>query len=74
MDLKEQIRQKLKEDQKSRGFGDTFEKFTRYTGIKWLVKWIYGEKDCGCDRRQEQWNNWIPYNSVREKGCKEPCE
>jgi hypothetical protein len=74
MDLREQIKQKLKEDQKSRGFGDTFEKFTRYTGIKRLVKWIYGEKDCGCDKRQEQWNRWIPYNSTREKGCKEPCE
>ena len=73
MDLKEQIRQQLLENQKSKGFGDTFEKFTRYTGIKRLIKWIYGEKDCGCDRRQEQWNNWIPYNAERKKGCKEPC-
>ena len=34
MDLREQIRQKLNEDEKSKGFGDTFEKFIRYTGIK----------------------------------------
>ena len=44
MDLKEQIRQQLEENKKSRGFGDTFEKFTTFTGIKRLVKWIYGEK------------------------------
>ena len=48
MDLKDQIKQQLKENKKSRGFGDTFEKFTTFTGIKRLVKWIYGEKDCGC--------------------------
>jgi hypothetical protein len=72
MDLKDQIRQQLKENKKSRGFGDTFEKFTRYTGIKRLVKWIYGEKDCGCDRRQDLWNKWFPYKSA--PGCKEPCD
>ena len=43
-------------------------------GIKRLIKWIYGEKDCGCDERQEKWNNWIPYNEGRKKGCKEPCD
>ena len=74
MNLKDQIKQQLEENQKSKGFGDTFEKIMIFTGIKRLIKWIYGEKDCGCDRRQEQWNNWIPYNSTRTKGCKEPCE
>jgi len=73
MDLKEQIRQKLIEDQKNKGFGDTFEQIMIFTGIKKLVKWIYGEKDCGCDKRQEKWNNWIPYNAKRTKSCKEPC-
>ena len=38
MDLRDQIKQELKKNKKSRGFGDTFEKFTRYTGIKRLVK------------------------------------
>ena len=33
MDLKEQIRQQLEENNKSKGFGDTFEKFTTFTGI-----------------------------------------
>ena len=74
MDLREQIKEKLEKDRKSRGFGDTFEKFTRFTGIKRLIKWIYGEKDCGCDKRQEQWNKWFPYHSTRNKGCKEPCD
>ena len=72
MDLREQIKQQLEEGQKSKGFGDTFEKFTRYTGIKRLIKWIYGEIDCGCDKRQDKWNEWLPY---RNKGsCKKPCD
>ena len=72
MDLKDQIRQQLEENKKSRGFGDTFEKFTTFTGIKRLVKWFYGEKDCGCDRRRDLWNKWFPYKSG--PGCKEPCD
>ena len=72
MDLKDQIRQQLEENKKSRGFGDTFEKFTTFTGIKRLVKWIYGEKDCGCDRRRDLWNKWFPYKNG--PGCKEPCD
>ena len=38
MDLKEQIRQKLTEEKRSKGFGDTFEKFTTFTGIKLPIK------------------------------------
>ena len=63
VDLKEQIRQQLEENQKNKGFGDTFEDIMRFTGIKRLVKWIYGEKDCGCDRRKDLWNKWLPYKS-----------
>ena len=72
MDLKEQIRQQLEENKKSKGFGDTFEKIMIFTGIKRLVKWIYGEKDCGCDRRKDLWNKWFPYKNGL--GCKEPCD
>jgi len=72
MDLKEQIRQQLDENKRSKGFGDTFEKFTKITGIKRLVKWIYGEKDCGCDSRQDIWNKWFPYKY--KGGCKKPCD
>ena len=72
MDLKEQIKQQLEENQKSKGFGDTFEKIMIFTGIKKLTKLIYGEKDCGCDRRQDMWNKLLPYKSKR--GCKKPCD
>ena len=74
MDLKDQIRQQLQENKKSKGFGDTFEKIMVFTGIKKLVKWIYGEKDCGRDRRKEKWNAWLPYHSSRTKSCKKPCD
>ena len=71
MDLREQIKQTLQENQKDKGFGDTFERFTTFTGIKRLVKWWYGDKDCGCDRRKDLWNMWFPYHN--EGTCKEPC-
>jgi len=35
--------------------GDLIELITRYTGIKYIVKKIFGD-DCGCDKRQEQLN------------------
>ena len=34
MDLRDQIKQTLQENQKSKGFGDTFEKIMIFTGIK----------------------------------------
>ncbi len=36
--------------------GDLIELITTYTGIKWLVKKIWGE-DCGCDESQKQLND-----------------
>jgi len=39
--------------------GDTFRKFTEITGIHYLVK-LFSKItgiDCGCDKRQEKWNN-----------------
>ena len=72
MDLRDQIKQELTKRKKDRGFGDTFERFTSFTGIKRLVKWWYGDKDCGCDRRKDIWNKWFSYNV--EGTCKEPCE
>jgi hypothetical protein len=44
---------------KSRGLGDTIEKFTTATGIKKAVEFISevtGE-DCGCSKRKEALNN-----------------
>ena len=45
---------------KSKGLGDTIEKFTSSTGIKSLTKSIFGE-DCGCDARQDYLNKKFPY-------------
>ena len=36
--------------------GDFVEKITKATGIKWLVKKIWGD-DCGCDERKDKLNN-----------------
>jgi len=35
--------------------GDLIELITRYTGIKYIFKKVFGN-DCGCDKRQEQLN------------------
>ena len=35
--------------------GDLIERITYYTGIKWLVKKVFGN-DCGCDERQNKLN------------------
>jgi hypothetical protein len=45
---------------KSKGLGDTIEKFTTATGIKKAVKVIseaVGIEDCGCNGRKEKLNN-----------------
>ncbi len=36
--------------------GNLIELITTYTGIKWLVKKIWG-KDCGCDERKNKLND-----------------
>ena len=50
---------------KSKGLGDTIEKFTEATGIKKVVKWIAGE-DCGCDKRKEKLNQIFKYRTPPE--------
>ena len=45
---------------KSRGLGDTIEKFTKATGIKKVADLIPG--GCGCDDRKEWFNKNFPYN------------
>ena len=50
---------------KSKGLGDTIEKITEATGIKAVVKSIFGE-DCGCDERKEMLNKLFPY---RKPNC-----
>jgi hypothetical protein len=48
---------------KSRGFGDTIEKFTTKTGIKAVVDKISEVTgvDCGCQARRDKLNELIPY-------------
>lgn len=46
---------------KSKGLGDSIEKITKTTGIKYAVDKITGEKDCGCEKRKEMLNNKFPY-------------
>ena len=55
------------ENKKSRGLGDTIEKFTTTTGIKSFTQFlgrngIVGKKkDCGCNKRKEALNKKFPY-------------
>lgn len=37
--------------------GNLLERIFILTGIKRLVKFIYKDKDCGCDKRKDQLNN-----------------
>lgn len=50
---------------KSRGLGDTIEKFTKKTGIKKVVKVVtkkVGIDNCGCDNRRDSLNRLFPYS------------
>ena len=49
---------------KSKGLGDSIEKFTRKTGIKSLTELAMdamGKKDCGCNKRKQWLNEKFPY-------------
>ena len=49
---------------KSKGLGDTVEKFTQATGVKSLTQLAMraaGYKDCGCDKRKNWLNAQLPY-------------
>lgn len=47
--------------EKSKGLGDSIEKFTTATGIKAAVDKITGDKDCGCSKRKDKLNKKFPY-------------
>ena len=44
---------------KSKGLGDSVEKFTKATGIKKLVDSV--TNDCGCNKRKNALNKAFPY-------------
>ena len=48
---------------KSRGLGDSIEKFTKATGIKKLADKIPG--GCGCNERKEVLNRMFPYGNKK---------
>jgi len=55
---------KLNYMEKSKGLGDSIEKFTKATGIKKVVDTVSKtvKKDCGCGKRQDTLNRLFPYN------------
>jgi len=49
---------------RSKGLGDSVEKFTKKTGIKSLMDLsmrAVGARDCGCDKRKNWLNKQFPY-------------
>ena len=53
---------------KSKGLGDSVEKFFQKTGIKAAVKIgskLAGVKDCGCGKRKETLNKAFPYKNKK---------
>lgn len=50
----------------SKGLGDTIEKITTATGIKKVVKKIFGN-DCGCNERKEKLNKIFPYRKQAQR-------
>ena len=48
---------------KSKGLGDSIEKFTKATGIKKVVDTVSKAvgKDCGCAKRKDKLNRLFPY-------------
>jgi hypothetical protein len=49
---------------KSRGLGDSIEKFTKATGIKKVVDTVAKatNTDCGCGKRRDALNRIFPYD------------
>ena len=50
---------------KSRGLGDSIEKFTKATGIKKVVDTVAKATggDCGCNKRKDTLNRVFPYDN-----------
>ena len=51
---------------KSKGLGDSIEKFTKATGIHSLAQMgakAIGKKDCGCKKRKKTFNDMFPYKT-----------
>ena len=57
---------------KDKGFGDTFERFSKATGIKWLIITVTGwfGLNCGCEYRRKLLNKWFPYKQNKKMNKK----
>jgi len=56
------------ENNKSKGLGDTVEKFTTATGVKAVVEKVakaVGADDCGCKARRDALNRAFPYDKSK---------
>ena len=55
-----------------KGFGDTFERFSKATGIKWLIITVTGwfGVNCGCEYRRKLFNKWFPYKQNKKMNDK----
>ena len=51
-----------------RGLGDTIDRFTQATGIKWLVVTVtdWFGVSCGCKYRRKLLNKWFPYKQKKK--------
>ena len=53
---------------KSKGLGDTVQKFTNATGISAFTNMLQEKgviKDCGCNKRKEKLNKMFPYKKKK---------
>jgi len=53
---------------KSKGLGDSIEKFTKATGMKSFMNVLQMNgiiKDCGCNKRKEALNKAVPYKNKK---------
>ena len=57
---------------RDKGFGDTFDRFTKTTGIKWLIITVTGwfGVNCGCEYRRKLFNKWFPYKQKKKMNKK----
>lgn len=57
----------MQQQQKSKGLGDTIQKFTTATGIKKVVDTVAKAtgKDCGCNKRRDALNRAFPYQDKK---------
>lgn len=54
----------LKENQESKGLGDTIAKVTHAVGLDKVAESVakaVGKEDCGCNKRREMLNDLFPY-------------